>query len=153
MRVADSGPAWVESDYYGGDEPELHCRIELRDDVPRLIELCWRAAENQKEIRQKYLRAVELERFVNTIYRQWIVEVREVSRTTGVGIPTLGDEQHPIIRNLVSDLRSGRRHVNAELLRQVADVYRANFDNAPAEAVARTFGVKRHGPRIRSAGA
>jgi hypothetical protein len=38
--------------------------------------------------------------------------------------------------------RFGRRHVNAELLRQVAEVYRANFDKAPAEAVARIFGVK-----------
>ncbi len=36
----------------------------------------------------------------------------------------------------------GRRRVNTELLRQVAEIYRANFDSAPTEAVARTFGVK-----------
>lgn len=135
-------PAWVEFDLYGGDEPDFHCRVELRNDVPRLTELAWRAAENQKEIRQKHLRATELADIVNTVYGAWVIELRDGSRTTGIAIPNVSDEQHRVIRNLVHDLRAGRRHVNAELLRQVADVYRANFDKAPAEAVARTFGVK-----------
>jgi hypothetical protein len=136
-------PTWVEFDLYGHDEPDFHCRIELRDDVPRLVELGWRASENQKEIRQKHLRATEVADIVNTVYRTWVAEVRDVwSDKHGIGIPTIGDEQIRIIRNLVDDLRAGRRHINAELLRQVAEVYRANIDKAPAEAVARTFGVK-----------
>lgn len=36
----------------------------------------------------------------------------------------------------------GRRYIDDELLSQVAEVYRSNFDRAPAEAVARTFSVK-----------
>lgn len=137
-------PAWVEFDLYGCDEPDFHCRIELRDDVPRLVEISYRASEKQSEIRQKHLRATELANIVNTIYRQWVFEVRDVWRDEpgGMAVPTIGDEQNRVIRDVVDDLRVGRRHVNAELLRQVAEVYRANFDKAPAEAVARTFGVK-----------
>jgi hypothetical protein len=137
-------PAWVEFDLYGRDEPDFHCRIELRDDVPRLVELSYRASEKQSEIRQKHLRATELAGIVNTVYRQWVVEVRDVWRDEpgGMALPTIGDEQDRVIRDLVYDLRVGRRHVNAELLGQVAEVYRANFHKAPAEAVARTFSVK-----------
>jgi hypothetical protein len=74
----------------------------------------------------------------------WIVELRDVWRDEdGIVLPTeIGTDQERVIRGYLTDLRTGRRHVNAELLKQVAEVYRANFDNAPAEAVARTFWVK-----------
>lgn len=137
-------PAWVEFDLFGLDEPDLHCRVELRDSVPKLVELSYRASENQSEIRQKHLRETELASLVNTIYRHWIIEVRDAWRDNpdAFAIPAIGEEQHRILRNLVYDMKAGRRHVNAELLRQVAEVYRDNFDHAPAEAVARVFGVK-----------
>ena len=38
--------------------------------------------------------------------------------------------------------KEGKRKILTDLLRQVADVYRANIDHAPTEAVARTFGVR-----------
>lgn len=137
-------PAWVEFELDGRDEPDFYCRIELRDDVPRVVELGWRARENQSEIRQKHLRAVEVAALVNEVYGMWAVELRDVWRDRdGMVLPAeIGTEQHRVIRGFLYDLRAGRRHVDAELLRQVADVYRANFDRAPAEAVARTFGVK-----------
>lgn len=137
-------PAWVECDFLGHNEPDRHIRIELRDGVPRLVELTFRAGPGQSEIRQKHLRATELASLVNTIYRQWIFEVRDVWRDDpgGIGIPAVGEKQQRILRNLVDDMRTGRRHVNAELLRQVAQVYRDNFEHAPVEAVARVFGVK-----------
>lgn len=40
-----------------------------------------------------------------------------------------------------------RRVISGELLRRVAQVYRANIDHAPTRAVAETFGVK---PRMAS---
>lgn len=137
-------PAWVEFDLFGRDEPDLHCRIELRDSVPNLVELSYRSSEKQREIRQKHLRATELTELVNSVYRQWIIEVRDVWRDEpgGIGIPAIGEEQQRVLRNLVYDMKAGRRQVNAELLQQVAQVYRDHFDHAPAEAVARTFGVK-----------
>ena len=41
----------------------------------------------------------------------------------------------------------GLRDLTPEVLKRVAEVYRANFDHAPTQAVARTFGV---GPRMAS---
>jgi len=130
-------PTWVEFELDGHDEPDFHCRVEIRDMVPRLVELGWRARENQSEIRQKHLREAEVSTVVNAVHGSWVVEIRDDE-----GIPGIDDEQSQIIRGLLHDLRAGRRHVNAELLRQVAAVYPANFDDAPPQAVARTFGVK-----------
>ncbi|OBF91053.1 hypothetical protein A5791_15845 [Mycobacterium sp. 852002-51163_SCH5372311] len=137
-------PTWVEFELRGRDYPDFHCKVELRDDVPRMVEFGWRARENQEEIRQKHLRAIEVSAILSMVYGMWVVELRDVWRDKGgLGIPTeLGSEQERVVRGLLYDMRAGRRHVNAELLKQVADVYRANFHKAPAEAVARTFGVK-----------
>ena len=55
-----------------------------------------------------------------------------------------GSEQDRKMRELLEELRldKGKRRVSAGLLEEVADVYRANIDHAPTEAVARTFGVR-----------
>jgi hypothetical protein len=137
-------PTWVEFELGGLDEPDFYCTVELRDDVPRVVELGWRSTEDQTEIRQKHLRSAEVSNIANLIYGTWIVELQDVQRgkVGAVLTPKLNTEQAVKIRNFFLDLRSGRRHVTAELLSQVAEVYRANFDTAPAEAVARTFGVK-----------
>lgn len=137
-------PTWVEFDFLGHNEPDMHLRIELREQVPRLVELSFRSSSDQDEVRQKHLRAVELASLVNTVYRHGVFEVRDVWRDQpgGMAIPAIGDEQHRVLRNLVDDLRTGRRNIDSRLLQQVAEVYRANFDKAPVEAVARQFGVK-----------
>jgi hypothetical protein len=139
-------PAWVEFELFGRDQPDFHCRVELRDGVPRLVELGWSARETQGEIRQKHLRAAEVSRIANLVYATWVVELRDVWRDKpGTAIANFpgDDEAHSRrIEGFLHDLQVGRRHVNTEVLRQVAQVYRANFDRAPTEAVARTFGVK-----------
>jgi hypothetical protein len=139
-------PAWVEFEWFGRDVPDFHCRIELRDDVPRVVEWGWRARENQTEIRQKHLRASEVSDLADLVYGTWIIEFHDAWRE-GFGtllnnFPGNDEDQTRRIRGFLQDLRSGRRRINTELLRQVAEVYRANFDSAPTEAVARTFGVK-----------
>jgi len=150
-------PAWVEFDLFGLDEPDLHLRMEVRDGVPRVAELSWRARENQSEIRQKQLREVGVNEVANLVYGPWVSELRDdgsfvilptpsaeyaVDPVEGKAFLMAGGEQYRAIRGSLDDLRAGRRHINTELLRQVAEVYRANFDNGPAQAVARTFGVK-----------
>jgi hypothetical protein len=137
-------PTWVEFQFWGGNDPDLHCRIELRENVPRVAEFGWRATKSQQEIRQKHLRAITVENIAHMVYGLWVIELRDVTRdNAGEAIRVeLGGDQDRLIRGLLHDMRAGRRHVNAEMLRQVAEVYRANFDAAPAEAVARTFGVK-----------
>src|SRR4051812_33145124 len=116
-------PAWVEFELDGHDGPNFHCRIELRDDVPQLVELGWRAEEKQTEIRQKHLRATEVSSIVHSVYSTWVIELRDVWRDQeGEALRAFtGNEQDDrIIRNLLHDLRDGRRRVTAELLRQVA---------------------------------
>jgi hypothetical protein len=54
------------------------------------------------------------------------------------------DHHDRVIRDFLyaTRLDKGKRPITTELLVEVANVYRANIDKAPAEAVARTFGVK-----------
>ena len=135
-------PMWMEIEANGHDEPNLYARVEIRDDVPRLVELGWRASEHQREIRQKDLRETSVATILDEVYAMTIIEVRG-----GKAVLNLGDEggeQDRKIRALLDELRvgKGKRRLTTELLRQVADVYRANIDHAPTEAVARTFGVR-----------
>lgn len=151
-------PTWVEFELRGRGYPDFHCRIELRGDIPRMVEFGWRSTEDQPEIRQKHLRALEVAAVLDMVYGMWVIEVRDLWRDrdgiavpTGIAVPDFDTgfdaEQVRVVHGLLYDMRAGRRHVDAALLRQVAEVYRANFDKAPAEAVARTFGVK---PRMAS---
>ncbi|CAN5150677.1 hypothetical protein BH09ACT8_BH09ACT8_59170 [soil metagenome] len=145
-------PAWVDFEYLGENGPDLHCRIELREDVPRVVEFGWRSTQvRQEEIRQKHLRSISVEGLAETVYGTWVIELRDVSRESvgQAALPGAGlsPEQERLIHGLLQDMRTGRRYVDADLLRQVAEVYRANFDRAPTEAVARAFGVK---PRMAS---
>lgn len=135
-------PTWVEIEVNGHDEPNLFARVEIRDDVPRLVELGWRASERQTEIRQKDLRETAVATILDDVYAMTIIEVRDGEAVLNVGAE--GSEQDRKMRNLLEELRvgKGKRIISAELLSQVADVYRANIDHAPTEAVARTFGVR-----------
>jgi hypothetical protein len=131
-------PTWLEFESDGHDEPNQYCRVEIRNDVPRLVELGWRVSEHQSEIRQKYLRETEVSGILDVLYAMTVVEVRD-----GKGIPNLGDlrsEQDRRIRDFLyeSRLDRGKRLVTNDLLRQVAQVYRANINHAPTQAVART---------------
>lgn len=137
-------PTWVDFELRGRTDPDLRCRVELRDDVPRVVEFGWRATESQDEIRQKHLRAASVDEIANLIYGLWVFELRGISRdSVGEAIRCrIGTDQERVVRGLLQDLRGGRRRVTAELLRQVAEVYRENFEQAPVEAVARVFGVK-----------
>lgn len=140
-------PTWMEYATDGYDGPNQFCRVELRDDIPRLVELTWSATENQTEIRQKHLRDTNVADIIDVLYGMLVIEIRD-----GEAVLNLGEEgsrQDVEIRNFIADTRlgKGKRRITTELLRQVADVYRANVDTAPTEAVARTFGVK---PRMAS---
>lgn len=135
-------PTWVEIEVNGHNEPNLFARVEIRDDVPRLVELGWRASEHQREIRQKDLREQSVATILDDVYAMTIIEVRDGEAVLNVGAE--GSEQDQKMRDLLEELRvgKGKRRISTELLRQVADVYRANIDQAPTEAVARTFGVR-----------
>lgn len=135
-------PTWMEFEMNGHDEPNQYARVEIRDDVPRLVELGWRAGEHQREIRQKDLRETTVSTIVDDVYAMTVIEVRGGEAVLNTGPE--GSEQDRRMRDLLEELRvgKGKRKISAPLLEQVANVYRANIDHAPTEAVARTFGVR-----------
>ena len=110
--------------------------------MPRLVELSWRASEHQREIRQKDLRETTVATIFDDFYVMTIIDVPDGEPVLNVGAE--GSEQDRKMRGLLEELRvdKGKRRIPNELLSQVADVYRANIDHAPTEAVARTFGVR-----------
>ena len=143
VHVADSWlPTWIEFEVRGHDGPNQRARVEIRDDVPRLVELCWCAGEHQREIRQNDLRQASVAKLLDDVYAMTVIEVRDGEAVLNLGPE--GSEQDKKMRTLLEELRvdKGKRRISTELLRQVAEVYRANFDHAPTEAVARTFGVR-----------
>jgi hypothetical protein len=140
-------PVWMEFETDGHDGPNQFCRVEIRDDVPRLVELGWRAREHQSEIKQQNLRDTQVAAILDVLYAMTVVEIRD-----GKPILNLGDEgseQDRKIRDFLFEqrLRKGKTAITTERLKQVASVYRANISHAPTQAVGRTFGVK---PRMAS---
>src|SRR5262249_10866590 len=112
------------------------------DDVPRLVELGWRAGPGQREIQQKDLREAQISTIIDELYAMWVIDIRDGEPVLNLGDE--GSEQDRKIRSLLEGLRldKGKRRISTEFLKQVADVYRANIAHAPTEAVARTFGVR-----------
>ena len=143
MVANRSMPLWLEFTIDGFDEPDSFLRIELRDDVPRLVELAWVAYENQSEIRPKHLREVDLAACVDMLYGMWVIEMRDGKAVTNTD--PIGSEQDRRVRAFFEEqrqLQKGRRPITDELCRHVATVYRENIATAPTQAVARVFGVK-----------
>lgn len=134
-------PTWLELELEGYDEPNTFGRVEVRDGAPRVVQFGFISREGQREIRQKDLREVQVGAVIEDVYAGFVIEVRD-----GKGISNWPpDTDHDrSVRDFLyaSRLDKGKRPVTAELLVQVANVYRANIDKAPTEAVARTFGVK-----------
>lgn len=143
LKVGDRYlPFWIEFASRGEDEPTQFCRVELRDDIPRLVELSWTAGEGQNEIKQKHLRETNIASIIDVLYAMVVIEVRDGEAVLNLG--EQGSPQDVAIRNFLSEVRLGKskRRITSEFLRQVAGVYRDHIDNAPTEAVARAFGVK-----------
>lgn len=127
-------PSWLEVEILGFDEPNISARVELIDNVPRLVEFALRSAPGTREVMPKDLRGHDLSHIIARY--TWFVVRDDGSSVTGV--------RHDVreMRELVEQRRTGKRRINAAFLEQVAEVYRANIDHAPTEAVSRTFGVK-----------
>lgn len=139
VNVADRHmPEWLEVEFFGFDEPNGYVRIELRDDVPRLVEMGWRAGPDSREVRPRDLRGHDLDSIIDDLYAGFVISVDHEERV----VYTQGETIDRDLKNFIADRRSARPRITGKLLEGVANVYRANIDHAPTEAVARTFGVK-----------
>lgn len=124
-----------------GREPAWRMDFAVHDGVPQCRGLTIDSGEDGREIRSTDLRGLRIEDFL---------ELATVNVATRV--ERVGDEVH-LIRD-IEDLRSGasrraaraarrdaRRKVTDEALQEVAEVYRANLQDSPTDAVRRHLGV------------
>ena len=61
-------PAWVEERRYGGGGPNLIIKVAVRDGSPEMVDLRFTAGAGQKEIRQKHLRDLVIDRVAIDLY-------------------------------------------------------------------------------------
>jgi len=144
--------------------------IEVRKGVPRCTELTIKAEPKGREVRGVDIRAVKLEKWVaeiaavasmdavtsddgSTVFRRSLnralagAEPGEVVNATftewkRMNADELGEVEFSHAHEVVKSARSqARRTVTDELLRQVAEVYRANLKDRPGEAVRAAFWV------------
>lgn len=146
-------PQWIEMNTAFGGGPDMHVRVEVRDGSPQVVELGWKTRPDQREIRQKDLRAVDITKLAVDLYAGFFELRHPFPKGPNGEFPT--DEQldewaakrrksRQAARNFVDRQRRPREHraINDELLMSVAEVYRANVNKrAPTQAVAKHFGV------------
>ena len=150
--------------------PTLHMTIEMRRGAPHCTELTIRAHPEGREVRGADLRAVRLEGAVDDLAAVASVDVvtaddgstvfrRSLNRALRTAAPgevlnaTLAefsrqvadeDGEHELAQatKTIKEARSGsRRRLTDELLTQVAEIYRANLNDRPGEAVQAAYWV------------
>ncbi len=142
QRVGDRiVPSPIEVDLPGVDgQPQYNMRIEVLDGVPRCTEVAIKRIEGGREVRQKDLRAVELESLVETFVA---VCCFEPIGEAGVGISVSTEEGVRAGMRTIREIRKGsRRPLTGERKRRIADVYNAQ-ETGGIEAVERAFTVSR----------
>lgn len=146
-------PKWIELTTIGGAGPDMRARVEIRDGSPEVVELGWKARPGQREIRQKDLKGIDVAKLAIDIFASCFEERHKFPQSPEGEFPS--DEQldewaaqvrksRQAARNFVDRQRRPReyRAINDDLLRSVAEVYRANVTTrAPTQAVAKHFGV------------
>ncbi|OBG91254.1 hypothetical protein A5698_20965 [Mycobacterium sp. E136] len=122
----------------GKNEPDLGLKIEVREGIPRYVELVLRARADGPEIRPRDLTAIRLD--------AWLKQI-----VAACSVVASGDDgtiwSKPVDdRSAIGDIRratSGRpRTVTPELLEKVAEIYSDHVSDRPTEAVKRSFGVE-----------
>lgn len=145
-------PKWIELTASGGGGPDTKIRVEIRDGSPEVVELSWNSQPGQRDIRQKDLREINVEKLaVDTYTTSGMVPF---PKGPGGSPPT--DEQITEWAKEIRKRRAGsrsfvarqratreRRVISDEFLQSVAEVYRANINKrAPTQEVAKQFGVE-----------
>jgi hypothetical protein len=131
-------PTWIFQRRYGVGGPDMSVMVELRDGSPQLTELSFNSPPGQGEIRQKHLRAVDLDRLATDLYAS------AIAASGPDATPGEYERAVRIAANFIERQRLPRdyRVITDDLLKKVAEVYRENIRHAPTKAVAKHFGVK-----------
>ena len=119
-------------------QPDLDITWQVRDGKPVCTAVTITATE--QEIRSSWLCRIRLDDLLESVIK-WMMSVR----TDGSDVPQLPDKTHwfdfAAGREAAAEVRTARKTmITDELLREVADVYRANVDDKPTTRVAEHFG-------------
>jgi hypothetical protein len=140
VRVGDRlVPQLVYVEFPGADgQPRLTMTIDSVSGVPRCTDLRIESVEGGREVRTKDLRAVEVDNWIEAIVPLTTSQV--VSEAGGgvsavVRVPDSNSADFKAAKATLSRARRiGRRKVNDDLYRRVAEVYKSE-ELRPAEAV------------------
>jgi hypothetical protein len=129
--------AWVSLRRHGQGGPDIFVKVAVRDGSPEVVELSFISQPGQSEVRQKHLKAVDLEALATELYGFEVLEWDDHR------VP-LSEHAERIANKFIERQRLPRdyRVIADDFLKQVANVYRENIRRAPTKAVAKHFGVK-----------
>lgn len=136
-------PDKLEITIHGSDgQPEVYARVEIREGAPACTALHFTSADDQREVRQADLRAVEVNSIVTDLVAGFSFRVDPSS--SEVAVPEVDTAAYENAVRFIERQRRGPglRDVTPQLLERVAEIYRANIDARPTQAVARAFNVK-----------
>ncbi len=124
--------------------PDATVRFEVREGVPECIEIVVKAKPAGRGIRSSDMTLFNIDNLIANVLGE-VGGAVEIDPVTGVGSGKRGGEHDEhnrwAVSGAVSDRRvHGGRGSNQVELQQVADIYLAHLDSAPAKAVATLLG-------------
>lgn len=137
-------PNTIEVDFPGADGGvSLYMLIEVVDGVPRCTELTLKRVDEGREVRQKDLRAIELDSWIEAFVARCSDQL-QTSEDGQVSAIHRGDEREVIdgMKTIREVRRGSRRAMTDARKRRVADVYNAR-ESGRIEAVEAAFAVSR----------
>lgn len=137
-------PRQMEVIWPGADgQPRLEALIEVIDGVPRLTEWQLKRVDGGREIRQRDLRAIQLDEFVETIVAVCSYRITFFDPETGQLSAVKDNQTVPdAVKDVASSRKGSRRPMTDDRKQRVADVYNAH-ESGGIEAVENGFRVSR----------
>jgi hypothetical protein len=146
VRIGDRFvPRLVYVDFPGADgQPRLTMTVDSSSGVPRCTDLHIESVEGGREVRTTDLRAVEVDNWIAAIVPLTAAQVVSEADGNVDYVIRVADSESADFKAAKATLerarRAGRRKVDDDLYRRVAEVYKAE-PLRPAEAVRLAFGV------------
>lgn len=134
--------------------PALFMSFAVLDGVPQCREVRITSSEGGMGVRTADLRALRVDDWIETACA--LIGEHEIERADGIVTTVSTDraaDRLAAVRSVQRARRGSRRPLTDDLLRRVAEVYRADAHGRPTQAVADHFGVKHRtaGDYVRSA--
>jgi hypothetical protein len=131
-------PAWITERRIGVDGPDLVVTVAIRDGSPDVTQVSFESSADQSEVRQKHLRALDVDRVAVDLYAALVAEFGENPTADA------SDRAMRAAEKVIEQQRLPREYriLTDDVLRKVAEVYRDNIKHGPTKAVAKHFGVK-----------